>query len=100
MPWWGWVLLCLVVFALAALAFRKQLVYLVKVAKACATDKRLPRPLRWALALALAIKIVPLPDFGIDEIILLVVGVLLATVYRPTFRAILDESRPKPPAAE
>jgi hypothetical protein len=94
------VLLCAGVFALAALAFRKQLVYLVKVAKACATDERLPRPLRWALTLALAIKVVPLPDFGVDEIILLVVGVLLATVYRPTFLAILAESRPKPPPVE
>lgn len=93
-------LLCAGVFALAALAFRKQLVYLVKVAKACATDERLPRPLRWALTLALAIKVVPLPDFGVDEIILLVVGVLLATVYRPTFLAILAESRPKPPPVE
>ena len=99
-PWWGWVLVCLGALALASLAFRKQFLYLVKVAKACATDERLPRPLRWALAFALAIKVVPVPDFGIDEVILLVVGVLLATVYRPTFRAILAETRSVHPPAE
>jgi hypothetical protein len=42
---------------------------------------------------------VPFPDFGIDEIILLVIGVLLVTVYRPTLRAILDESRATPSAS-
>jgi hypothetical protein len=46
------------VLALASLAFRKQLPNLVKVAKAGATDDRLPRP-RCALAFPLAIKIVP-----------------------------------------
>jgi hypothetical protein len=84
------------VFGLLAFAFRKQLRYLVKLAKMLATDERLPRPLRWALAVALAIKMVPIPDFGIDEAILVVVGVLLFTVYRPTLRAILDESRTQP----
>jgi hypothetical protein len=90
-------LLSLGVFGLLAFAFRKQLRYLVKVAKAIATDERLPRPLRWALALALAIKLVPVPDFGVDEVILVVVGVLLVTVYRPTLRAILEETRATPP---
>jgi hypothetical protein len=94
--WWGWTLLRVGALALAALVFRTQLRYLVKVAKACATDERLPRPLRWALVVALALKVVPVPDFGVDEILLLVVGVLLATVYRPTLRVILEESRPKP----
>lgn len=96
MPWWTWVLVGLGVSgALGAVAFvfRHQLRYFVKVAKALATDKRLPRPLRWALTVALAIKAVPFPDFGLDEIILVVVGVLLLTVYRPTFTAILAESR-------
>jgi hypothetical protein len=79
---------------LVAFAFRKQLRYLIKMAKTLATDQRLPRPLRWALVLALAIKMVPIPDFGVDEVILVVIGVLLVTVYRPTFREILDESRP------
>lgn len=76
-----------------AFAFRHQFRYFMKVTKALATDKRLPRPLRWALTVALAIKVVPVPDFGLDEVILVVVVVLLLTVYRPTFRAILAESR-------
>ena len=63
----------------------------------CATDERLPRPLRWALGVALSIKVVPVPDFGIDEILLAVIGILLITVYRPTFKAILAESRRRPP---
>jgi hypothetical protein len=45
------------------------------------------------VTISLAIKAVPFPDFGIDEVILAVVALLLATVYRPTFRAILAESR-------
>lgn len=85
---------------MVALMFRRQLLHLIKVAKMCATDERLPRPLRWTLAVALAIKIVPVPDFGIDEILLLVIGILLVTVYRPTFKAILAESRQNPPTPE
>lgn len=80
----------------AALVFRRQLLYLVRVAKMCATDERLPRPLRWALGVALAIKVVPVPDFGIDEILLVVIGILLVTVYRPTFKEILAASRRHP----
>lgn len=93
MPWWGWIAVVVGVLGLVAFAFRNQLRYLVKVAKAVATDKRLPRPLRWAVGLALAMKVVPVPDFGVDEVILLVAGVLLVTVYRPILQAILDESR-------
>lgn len=100
MPWWGWVLATAGAAFVVALVFRKQLLYLVKVAKMCATDERLPRPLRWTLGVALAIKIVPVPDFGVDEILLVVIGVLLVTVYRPTFKAILAESRQKPPIPE
>jgi hypothetical protein len=92
-PWWGWLLISSAVLGLVGFIFRRQLRYLVKVAKALATDERLPRPMRWALTLALAIKMVPLPDFGVDEVILVLVGILLVTVYRPTLRAILAESR-------
>jgi hypothetical protein len=98
-PWWGWPLVCLAALGIVAFAFRRQLRYFVKVAKALATDERLPRPLRWGLKLALAMKVVPFPDLGIDEIIVVVIGVLLVTVYRPTLRAILDESRVTPPLA-
>ena len=93
MPWWGWLLAAAGTMLIAGLVFRKQLLYAMKVAKMCATDQRLPRPLRWALGVALAVKVVPVPDFGIDEVLLLVIGFLLVTVYRPTFRAILDDSR-------
>jgi hypothetical protein len=82
---------------LIAFVFRRQLMYSVKVAKMCATDERLPRPIRWALGLALAIKVVPVPDFGIDELLLVVIGTLLITVYRPTFKAILAEAREDSP---
>ena len=93
MPWWGWLLVAAGVAGLLAIALRPQLRYLIKVAKALSTDERLPRPLRWGLKVALAIKVVPFPDLGIDEILLVVIGILLVTVYRPTLRAILDENR-------
>jgi hypothetical protein len=92
-PWWGWLLLSLGVFGLVLLGLRQQIRYLLRVTKALATDARLPRPLRWGLRVALAIKAVPVPDCGVDEIILLLIGVLLVTVYRPTLREILAESR-------
>ena len=66
---------------------------LLRLARAVATDPRLPRPLRWAVTVALAIKAVPVPDFGVDEVILLIVGALLATVYRATFRDIWEATR-------
>jgi hypothetical protein len=94
---WGWLLIGLGVVVLVTFAFREQVRYLVKVAKALATDERLPRPLRWALRLALALKVVPFPDFGLDEVILIGIGVLLLTVYRPTLRAILEEPRANRP---
>ena len=81
------------------LAGLRQVKYLLRVTKALATDERLPRLLRWGLKVALAIKMVPVPDLGIDEAILLVVGVVLVTFYRPTLRAILAESRAAPPPA-
>lgn len=96
MPWWVWLLIGVVVLAVVAAIFRPQLRYLIRVAKALSTDERLPRPLRWGLRLALAIKVVPFPDLGVDEIILVVIGILLVTVYRPTFLAILEESRDAP----
>ena len=100
MSWWGWFPIALAVFGLLGFAFRKQLRHLIKVTKALATDERLPRPLRWALAVALAMKVVPVLDFGVDEVILVVVGVLLLTAYRPTLRAILAETRVDPPITD
>ena len=96
MPWWVWLLVIAGVFAVVAFLLRDRLRYLIKVAKALATDERIPTPLRWGLRVALAMKVVPVPDFGIDEIILIVIGLLLVTVYRPTLRSILEESRASP----
>ena len=56
--------------------------------KALATDQRIPRSVRWLIGVSLAIKTVPVPDFGIDEIGLLLVFLLLATVYRNDVAAI------------
>lgn len=94
MPWWGWTLLAVAVLAvIAGIAFRRHVRFAMKLAKALATDTRLPRPLRGAIGVALAVKVVPVPDFGVDEVILVVVAALLLTVYRPTFRAIVAETR-------
>ncbi|HMC39626.1 MAG TPA: hypothetical protein VKI19_08185 [Acidimicrobiales bacterium] len=97
MPWWSWLLIAVgLVALLSGYAFRRQLRFAMKLTKALATDERLPRPLRWAIGVALAVKIVPVPDFGVDEVILLLIGVLLLTVYRPTFLAIVAETRGLP----
>jgi hypothetical protein len=72
---------------------RRPLLRVVRIAKAIAFDKRLPRYIRWPVRLALAMKVVPFPDFGIDELILAVVTVLLVTVHRETLQAILAETR-------
>jgi hypothetical protein len=94
MPSWAWVLMALSTIALVSgIAFRTQLRFVMKFANALATDERLPKPLRWAIGIALAVKVIPVPDFGVDEIILLVCGALLLTVYRPTLQAILAETR-------
>lgn len=89
----------LVVLGSIAFVLRRHLRYLLKVAKALSKDERLPLPLRWGLRVALVIKVVPVPDLGLDEIVLVVIGILLVTVYRPTLRAILEESRAAPPSS-
>ena len=64
---------------------------MVRLAKAAATDKRLPWPVRVLFGVSLAIKAVPFPDFGIDEAGLAIGILLLATVYRSTWREIVSE---------
>jgi len=96
MPWWGWILagLGLVsVLAAIALTFRTQVMFAVRFAKTLVTDQRVPRPLRWLIAVSLAIKVVPFPDFGVDEVVLVIVGLVLVIFYRPVIRAILEEMR-------
>jgi hypothetical protein len=65
----------------------------LRIARALATDTRLPRPVRWLFRAALAIKCVPLPDFGVDEILLLAGVALLAGPYRHVWRQIREETR-------
>lgn len=63
----------------------------LRLLKALATDERIPRPVRWLIGVSLAIKTVPFPDFGVDEVGLLVAFVLLSTVYRRQFAEIRAE---------
>ena len=62
-----------------------------RLLKALATDDRLPRPVRWLIGVSLAVKAVPFPDFGIDELGLLIAFALLTTVYRRQFAEIRAE---------
>jgi hypothetical protein len=64
-----------------------------RLLKALATDPRIPRPVRWLIGVSLAIKAVPFPDFGIDEVGLLIAFVLLSTIYRQQFNEIRAEIR-------
>jgi hypothetical protein len=48
---------------------------------------------RWLFAVALAIKLVPFPDFGIDEVLLLIGAALLAGPYRGVWVQIREEMR-------
>jgi len=49
----------------------------LRAVKIAATDERIPRPLRWLAALGLA----PIPG-PVDELVLLVVAIPLALLYR------------------
>ena len=73
------------------MTLRTKLKRTFRLLKALATDERIPRPVRWLIGVSLAIKAVPFPDFGVDEVGLLVAFVLLSTVYRSQFRAIRAE---------
>lgn len=74
-------------------AARAWLRRLLRLAKAVATDDRLPTPVRWLFRIALAIKVVPVPDFGLDEVLLLIGVGLLAGPYRGVWRQIREETR-------
>jgi hypothetical protein len=96
MPWWGWILGGLGLFSVLvaiAVTYRSQLRFAVKFARTLMSDQRIPRPLRWLIAVSLAIKVVPFPDFGLDEAVLIVVGLVLVIFYRPALRAILEQTR-------
>src|SRR5579859_6610365 len=96
MPWWGWLLVgvgLVSVLVAIAITFRSQLLFAVKFARTLMSDRRVPRPLRWLIGISLAIKVVPFPDFGVDEVVLIIVGLVLVIFYRPALRAILEETR-------
>jgi len=77
---------------LSLLVFRSRVSRWLRLAKAAATDRRLPAPVRWVFRCALLIKCSPI-DFGIDEALLLVGVALLAGPYRGVWSEIRNEVR-------
>ena len=67
--------------------------YVLRVTRALATDRRLPGPLRWLIGVGVAIKGVPGPDLGIDEVVLAVAAGWLFLRHRDVLRAVLAEAR-------
>ena len=84
-PWW--LAGAVAAAGVAAFALRGRLRRWLRLAKAAATDKRLPRPVRWVFVVALAVRCLPV-DFGVDEVLLLVGVGLLAGPYRATWREV------------
>jgi hypothetical protein len=78
---------------LASWPVKERIKATFRLLKALATDERVPKPIRWLIGVSLAIKAVPLPDFGIDELGLLVAFGLLVTVYRGRFAEIRADVR-------
>jgi hypothetical protein len=90
---WAWlpVLALLAVASIVtSLVFRKRLKRLMRLAKVCTTDKRLPRSVRWLFIVGLAAKALPV-DFGIDEFCLGLGIILLVTLHRETWAQIRSE---------
>lgn len=87
--WWfvGFAIAC----GVLALVFRRRVARLVRLAKAAATDPRLPVPVRWLFRIGLAVKLFPGPDMGIDELALGIGIVLLVGPYRKTWATIRKE---------
>ena len=99
LDWWPWLTGAAAVLVAGGLLFRRSLRFYFRVAKALTRDERLPRPLRWTVGIGLAAKALPV-DFGIDEVALGVAALLLATRYRPVFRAVVAELRAESGALE
>ena len=95
-PWYLWPgIICGVVVFLGSIVFRGRVQMAVKLLRALATDKRLPRPLRGLMLFGLAVEASPpwVPDFNVDEISLAISAVLLSTVYRGRMKLILADIR-------
>lgn len=71
---------------------RAKLRYWKRLIRALATDPRIPDWMRAMILVSLAIKTVPVPDFGIDEVLLAIVAILLLTRYRPLLRQLQQEA--------
>jgi hypothetical protein len=85
-----WAVGAVVVLAALAVVFRRKVKRALRLARAAATDKRLPPSVRWCFRIALLAKAMPL-DFGIDELALAVGLALLLTRHRATWRTICAE---------
>ncbi len=88
-----WIVGLIVLLTIPAFVFKAKMKQLLRICKALARDPRLPRPVRWLFGLALAIKVLPIPDFGIDEVALILGAILLFGPYRHVWRAIKEETR-------
>ncbi len=89
---WPWLVATVAVLGALALAFRSRVAYWLRLCKAAASDPRLPRSVRWTFRAALAVKLLPI-DLGIDEGLMVVGAVLLATRHRETWKTIREELR-------
>ncbi len=70
-----------------------QLELLKRVANKLLTTLLLPRWLRRVLAVGLAIKVLPVPDLGIDELALAVVFLTVAIGYPGVWSKLVDQAR-------
>ncbi|HEX7355294.1 MAG TPA: hypothetical protein VF288_10730 [Mycobacteriales bacterium] len=73
---------------LGAAVARRRLAVAVRVLRGIATDRRLPRPLRCALAAGL----LPIPG-PFDEIALGIAAVVAVLFYRPVVRQVISDAR-------
>lgn len=88
--WWPILAGLAVVALVLMIRYRTHVRYAIRVARAVVNDKRLPKPLRWAIRVGLVVKCFPL-DFGADELILGTCGIILFTCYRKQLAQIVSE---------
>jgi hypothetical protein len=73
---------------------RRSIARSITAVRLIAKDRRIPKPLRWLLALSL----LPIPG-PFDEAVLLLIAPLLAIFYREPMREAWRASGPTPPPA-
>lgn len=96
--WWPWLAGAAAVGLVVAVLARRRIRFYIRVARALARDRRLPRWLRWLIGIGLAAKALPV-DFGVDEVALGLAAAVLATRYRAVVRAVVAEQRVGAPQA-